>query len=140
MQLAFQLVDAALRRFVGAFNRRVHVHNQMQLAAQVVEHHDFIGHHQQNIRRADLVGRAAVAQALFDVAHGVVAEIAHQATVEPGGQFGQVRGGVKALLVVVHESQRVIDLCLFDHFAVAADFDAVVEDFQNFLLGKPMIE
>ncbi len=105
----------------------------MQLAAQVVEHHDFIGHHQQNIRRADLVGRAAVAQALFDVAHGVVAEIAHQATVEPG-QFGQVRG-VKALLVVVHESQRVIDLCLFDHFAVAADFDAVVEDFQNFLAG-----
>ena len=134
VQLAFQFVDASLGLFIGTIGCWVHMHNQVQLAAQVVEHHDFIGHHQQDVRGADFVGRAAVAQALLDVAHGVVAEIAHQATVEPG-QLGQIRG-VESLLVVVHESQGIIHLCLLDHFAVAADLNAVVKDFQHFLAGQ----
>ena len=110
------------------------MHNQVQLAPQVVEHHNFIGHHQQDIRGADLVGRAAVAQAFLDVAHGVITEVTHQAAIETG-QFRQVRG-VEPLLVVVHENQGVGHFGLFNHLAVAADLNVMVEDFQHFPAGQ----
>src|SRR5690554_3093163 len=134
VQLVFQFVDAGLGLLVGARGGWVRMHNQVQFAAQVVEHHDFVGHHQQDIRGADLVGRAAVAQAFFDVAHGVVAEIAHQAAVE-ARQFRQVRS-VETLLVFIDECQRVVHFRLFDHFAVTAYFNAVVKDLQHFLAGQ----
>ena len=134
MQAVFQFINAGLDLGKGPVNSRIGVDNQVQLAAQVVEHHDFIGHHQQDVRRTDLIGRTALAQALFDIAHGVIAEVAHQAAVKPG-QLVQIRS-VKAHLVRLHEGQRIVHLFGFDNLAAAADLDPMVKHLQHFMAGQ----
>jgi hypothetical protein len=55
------------------------VHHQGQLAGEVVDDGDLFGQQQQDVGRAEGVGLAGLGQARLDVAHGVVAEAAHQA-------------------------------------------------------------
>ncbi len=134
VQAGFQGVDPGLGAIIGLRLSRVGVHDQVQFAAQVVEDHHLIGHHQQDVRGADPVRRAAVFQPLFDVAHGVVAEIADQAAVE-AGQLRQVRG-VEALLEVFDERQGILGLGLFHHLAVAVQFDPLPEHLEYLPAGQ----
>ena len=126
VQAGLQIVNSLECLFVSALLIWVGMDNQVQFAAQIVEHHHVIGHHQQDVGRADLVRRAGVAQALLDVAHGVITEIANQATIE-AGQFLQVRR-VEAGLIVFHEGQWIVDRGFFDHLVVAGNGDGVIMD------------
>ena len=115
-QAALQLVQTGFGaghrvRGVGA-----HVHDQEQAAAQVIEHHHFLGAHQQDVRHPQHVLATRRAQPGLEIAHAVVAEIAHQAAVE-AGQPGHVRGPVLET-VVFDPADRVVAVELLDDGAV----------------------
>ncbi|MCY1280533.1 hypothetical protein D9M70_293200 [compost metagenome] len=93
----------------------------MQLAGQVVEHDHRVRDHQQDVRGAQWVRVRAVGQALLDIAHAVVAEIAHQAAVE-ARQAGDGRHLV-AFLEVFDEGQRVFAVVAFHLDVIDADTD-----------------
>ena len=72
---------------VGGVLDGVGVGPEGQPAGEVVEHHQVVADHQQDVRHAQRVGLGVdvgAAQARLDVADGLVAEVAHQAAVEAG--------------------------------------------------------
>ncbi len=75
--------------------------DDVELACEVVKHHNLVGHQQQDIGRADLVGFLERAQARLDKSHGFVAEVTYQAA----GEARQVRdvGHVVARLEQANE-------------------------------------
>ncbi len=83
----------------------------MQLAGEVIEYHHRVGDHQQDIRRTQRVRVGTVAELTLDVAHTVVAEIAHQSAIEARQPFD--RRNPVALLEGLDEGQRVLDLQAF---------------------------
>ncbi|MNJ30402.1 hypothetical protein D3C77_250000 [compost metagenome] len=105
--------------FVGVFLGWIGQDNGVHLAREVVEYHHGIGNHQQNIRYTQWIGIRALAQTLLHITHAVIAEVAHQATVEPW-QTGDGRHLV-ALFEGLNKGQRVF-------YIVALDLNAVVTD------------
>lgn len=97
--------------FKGVFLRRIGQYDGVHLACQVVEHHHRIGDHQQDVRYTQRIGVRALAQTLLHVAHAVITEIPHQATVE-ARQAGDGRH-VVACLEGLDEGQRVFDIVAF---------------------------
>ena len=55
---------------------RVHIHNQMQFARQVVNHRQFFALQQQDVGAMQFIGRASRLQFFLDVAHHVIAKVA----------------------------------------------------------------
>ena len=116
LERLFQLAQALLGIRVGLGLGRVGVDDQVELAREVVDDRQFLALQQQDVGRAQGIGRAAVLQLLLDVAHRVVAEVARQATAETR-QAGP-QGDLEALLIGGDEVQRVAVMG-FDDLAVA---------------------
>jgi hypothetical protein len=83
--------EALLRALVGAGHLGLGIHDQGQLAGEVVDDGDFFGQQQQDVGRAEGVGLVGLRQLGLDVAHGVVAEAADQAAGRSAA--GRARGG-----------------------------------------------
>ncbi len=105
---------------------RVRQADELHAPAQIVEHHHVLGHHEHHVRRAQRVRRRAVGQALFHIAHAVIAEIAHQTAIE-ARQLVQV-GYPVALLKRFHERQRVVAGEGFHDLAVGGHRDVMAAD------------
>ena len=101
----------------------------MHLAGQVVEHHNGVGNHQQNVRHAQRIRVRAFAQTLLDIAHTVVTEVTDQSTVE-ARQAGDGRH-VVARLEGFNEGQRVFDVMAFGLDAIDGDADVMVMNPQH---------
>ena len=102
-QLRHQFVQPRIGLVVGAHNRRVYVDHDVELALEVVEHHDLVRHREQGIGRADDIGLGHFPQPRLDIADGLVTEIADQ----PAGKAWQscnFGNGVACL-----EAARVIE-------------------------------
>ena len=108
---------------VGILDLGVDVDNHIQLALEVVEHHHFVRHHQQNVRRADLVRLVQRAQARFHETHGLVAEITDQAAgkTRQAGDRRHAIPGLKSANVV----ERVFGVRPLDHPTVLFDGDGI---------------
>jgi hypothetical protein len=115
LQLLLQLAQALLAVRVRLGLAGVGVHDQVQLARQVVDDRQLLALQQQDVGAAQGVGRAALFQLLLDVAHHVVAEVAGQAAAEP--RQARTQGHLEAALVGRDEVQRVA-LGALDHLAV----------------------
>ena len=83
-QLGLQRIEALLGAHQHTLFGRVHMHHQEQRPAQVIEDHHFLGSHQQDIGHAQHILTGRRSQARLEVAHAVVTEVTHQATVETG--------------------------------------------------------
>ncbi|MNH04865.1 hypothetical protein D3C79_641710 [compost metagenome] len=116
-------MQACLALFESLLFSRVDQHDGVHLARQVVEHHHRVGHHQQDIRHAQRVRVGAGAQALFHIAHAVVAEVADQAAVE--ARQARDIGDLVTVLEGFDESQRVFDILAFHLHAILQDADVV---------------
>ena len=97
----------------------------MQLAGKIIDYRQFVGQHQQNIRRPEQVFFLTMLfqfKFLLDVAHRVVAEI----TCQPTGksQCAFYRRGVKALAILFDKRQRVLDEHMLQCLRLAASFGA----------------
>ena len=109
--------------------------HDIQFAGQVVEHHHFIRHHQENIRAADLVRLGAGSEHRLDGAHGVVAEITDQAAGE-AWQVGDDRHLV-ALAKGAHVVERIGRGLALDDLAVVFEAHLVAEDAQDHAARQP---
>ena len=78
LQHVFELLQTLLTKLVSISQCRVDVHQQRQLARQVVNHRQLFGLQQQDIGATQAVGRATVYQFLFNMAHRVVAKVTGQ--------------------------------------------------------------
>ena len=118
-----------LARFGEGFRlARVGVHDQVQLAGQVVDHRQFFGHQQLDLGQAEVVRRRRIRQPRLDVAHRVVAEIAGQAAAE--ARHAGTDGDLVARLESGDEFKRITFGALH-HFIVFQHFDAVAEAAQQ---------
>ena len=121
-QAGAQLRQAGVGLGQRVRHRRVGVDHQVQLAGQVVHHGQLFGQHQQDVGGAYRVGLLRGGQAALHVAHGVVAEVAHQAAGK-ARQAGDGRG-VEALAELFDEGKRVA-LVAFDHLVAVFHLHAV---------------
>ena len=120
-QLGLEFRQARLARSVGIGCGRVHIDHQVQLARQVVDDGQLFALQQQDVGRAQLVGRAAGLQLFLDVAHGVVAKVAGQAAAK--ARHAGLQRHLETLLVLGDEVQRV-GAGGFHHHAIGDDFGA----------------
>ncbi len=118
-----QFIELRHTTCVGVLLRWIDQHDGVHLARQVVEHHDRVRHHQQDIRHAQRVGIRAVGQTLLDIAHTVIAKVAHQPAVETW-QPGDGRH-VVTRLEGFDEVQRVFDIQAFDLDAIMGHADVM---------------
>jgi hypothetical protein len=119
------LLQSRRRRFPGALLRRIGVDNEVCRAGEVVEHEHLVREHEQDVRRPELIRRAARCQAWLHVAHHVVGKKAHQAAVKHG-QGGQ-RRRAQAGLQCFYFTQGVIDLAAVLDGAVVPGLQAPAE-------------
>ncbi|MCY1174479.1 hypothetical protein D9M73_146820 [compost metagenome] len=119
-----QLFQTRAALLEGIFLRRVGQHDGVHLAGEVVEHHDGVGDHQQNVRHTQRIRVRALAQTLLHVTHAVITEVAHQAAVETR-QAGDGRH-VVAGLEGFDEGQRVFHVVAFGLDAVDGHADVMV--------------
>ena len=101
-QLRTQGFQAIARGLIAVGRGRIGIHNQIDFAAQIVHHGQFLREHQQNIGRADAVGLGRLLETvgeMLEMVNGFVAEIAHQAAGEArqAGDFRRVEAGVELL-------------------------------------------
>ena len=89
------------------------MNHERNRATQVVEHHNFFGQHQQNIRGTDVIPSFGWPDAGFYVAHGIVAEVAD----EPTGKTLVCRRGryLETRLVIMNKLEWVFTLVLLDN-------------------------
>ncbi len=123
-QLAQALLGARIRLGLG----RIGIDNQVELARQVVDHGQLFAQHQLDVGQLQVVGRRGLGQARFDVAHGVVAEIAGQTAAE--ARQARAQRDLVALLEGGDEVQRVAFVRL-DHAAIGDDLGAVANRAQQ---------
>ena len=76
------LGERLLGRVQGAGLRSLGERDQLHAARDVVEDHHVRGDHEQDVRRVHVVRRRRVRKPPLHVAHGVVAEVAHQSAEE----------------------------------------------------------
>jgi hypothetical protein len=100
-----QFPEPGLRLLVGAGNAGLGIDDQRQLAREVVDHRNFFGKQQHDVGNSEVVRFLGARQPGFDIADGVVAEAADQATAEARQAGG--RSGTKALHVLADEVERV---------------------------------
>ena len=112
----------------------INIDNQTNRAGQVVEYQHFLGHHQQDIRRPHLVRRSTGLQARLYVTHGVIAEIAHQSTVEDR-QVG-LRCRLVTKLKRLGVGQWIGHLFALGHNTIHPDLCAMVIHFQKRTAGQ----
>ena len=118
LQQRFERAQAFFGIGVGFGLGRVGVHNQVQLARQVVDNGQFLALQQQDVGAAQFVGRAACFQLFLDVAHRVITKITGQTTTKPWQTRRQ--GHLEALLVAGDKVQR-IDATAFHHHTIGDD-------------------
>jgi len=116
-------LQARLALLESLILRRVYQHDGVHLAGQVVEYHDRVRDHQQNVGHAQRVWVRAGPQALFHIAHTVVAEVTDQAAIETW-QAGNV-GDLVAFLERLDKGQRVFDIVAFNLDTVLQDADVI---------------
>src|SRR5438034_11217992 len=78
-QPASQALEPLLRAAKGIRLLGIGVNHEVKLAEHVVDHRELIGDEEQHIRRAERIGLLATQCVRFNVAHRLVAELAHQA-------------------------------------------------------------
>ena len=83
-QLRLQRIQTLCRLLARIPVTGIHMHHQEQGTAQIIEHHHFFGAHQQDIRHAEHILAGGRTQPRLEIAHAVITEVAHQATVETG--------------------------------------------------------
>ena len=114
------VIQTLLGAGIGALHRWVHQGDQVQPPRQVVEHHHILGHQQQDVRVVHRVGIGAARQFGLDVADGVVAEIADQATDEARQTLAGSRHPITGL-ELLNPGQRVRAVQRFDDLAGVLD-------------------
>ncbi len=112
-----ELVETRLSAGIGILFGGIDIHDEVQLRGQVVEHHQFLGQHQQDVRGAEMIGIGVVGQSRLDVADAVVAEIADQTAVE-SRQTVQL-GDAEAGHILLDPAQRIFRFNLLEDFVVA---------------------
>ena len=108
--------------------------DEVDFAAQVVEHGDVEALHVEDVRHAKRVVLRALGEAFFDVADTVVGEIANEAAAER--QVNGQRRGADGGVVIGEPGKRVGELAFFDDGTVAADGEVVVADGGDFARGQ----
>ena len=120
MQALLQAFEQFARTAKGVRLRRVGIVDERKPARQVIDNRQRFDQHEQNVGRADRVRMRfsgfGLRQARFDVAHGVVAEDADQATAKPR-QAGLMRH-LEAGLIGRDIGQRICGFARFDDRAV----------------------
>ena len=103
-----QLGDPRPRIRKGLSGIDVRMHHDIHTACQIVEHHQFVRHHQQDVRSLQRIGFIRIGQARLDIGHRVIAEIAHQAPMETRQvlDIGHPEAGAE----FIHIGQRIHDL------------------------------
>ena len=104
--------------------RRVGIDDEGEPAGQVVEHRQFVGQQQVDVRHAERIGLVPAGfEPVLDIAHHVVAEVADQ----PAGEARQARqiGHPVAVDEVLHEAERVGRLAVLDLDLVTQHADVV---------------
>ncbi|VVN40577.1 hypothetical protein PS634_05389 [Pseudomonas fluorescens] len=122
-QFVHQFIKLLAPMLIGILLCRIDQHDGVHLARQVVEHHNRIGHHQQDIGHAQWIRVRAVGQALLDITHAVITEITDQPAIETR-QTGDGRH-VVARLECFDERQRVFRFVSFDLDAIVGNADAM---------------
>ena len=105
VELCFERSQARSAAGVGIRQSGVRVHDQMQLARQVVNHRKFFALQQQDVRAMQLIRRARGLQLLLDITHHVVAKVTRQAAAKPGQT--RTQRDFKTALVVGNKVQRI---------------------------------
>ena len=118
LEAQLQLGQTRLCLSVSTGLGRVGVHDERELAREVVDDRELLGLQEQDIGHAQIVGRARVHQLFLDVAHRVVTKIARQATTKAGQARAQRH--LEALLVSRHKIQWVAGVG-FHHLAIGHD-------------------
>ena len=108
----------------------VGIHNQIDFAAQVVHHRQFLRQHQENIGRAERVAFCRLLQAVgdvFEMVNALVAEIADQSAGKAGqfGNFGRFEAGVELL-----DNVQRVAFMRFGELVVAVDFGGAAGNFE----------
>ena len=116
VELVRKLVQTRLRRIKGSGFMRVHVDDKGKGAAQIVEHDDLFGHHQKNIRRADIVLALRRSDTGFHVTHGVIAEVSYQSAGK--ALVARCWRDTKARLELIDKFEGIRALMLFSDFAI----------------------
>ncbi|MNZ87010.1 hypothetical protein D3C78_1058560 [compost metagenome] len=129
-----QLFQTRMAVLVSIRLGRIGEDDGVHLAGQVVEHHHGVGNHQQDVRIAQRVRVRALRQALLDVAHAVIAEVADQPAVE-ARQSRQGRYAV-AVLELFDEGQRVFALETLGLDVVDLDARTAAMDTQHGAAGQ----
>ncbi len=114
-QPLLQLSQTRLGLCISIGLRRVGVHDEGELAREVINHRQLFGLQQQDVGHAQIIGRARVHEFLFDMAHGVVTKVACQAAAKTWQSLTQRH--FETLLVVGHKIERVACVS-FDHHAI----------------------
>ena len=119
LELFFQVAQPLFRAHVGLGRGGVGVDDQVELARQVVDDSQLFALQQQDIWRAQGVGRAGFFEFFLDVTHRVIAKIARQTAAKT--RQTRAQGHFETLLILLNEVQRVAHGG-FCHFTVAQHF------------------
>ena len=120
MQHRAQVLESLLRARVGLGLRWIRVHNQVELAGQVVDDGQFFGQQKLDVGHIQVVRRRRVLQLVLDLAHGVITEIACQAAAEARHAWAERH--LVARLEFSDEIERIVGYA-FDDFAMANHFN-----------------
>ena len=112
-----QLLQALARPGVSARLPRIGIHDEIELAEHVIDDRELVGDEQQHVGRAERIGLFRAEGSRFDVAHGLVGEIAHQAAAE--AQRGRQGRGALALEPRARVFERVALVLLQAHVGTA---------------------
>ncbi len=115
------------------------MHDQVQAALEVVEDGDFLGEHQQDVGRAELVALVPLCQPRLDIADRLEAEIADQAT----GEIRQLRQPWHVVLQAqpFDLAQRIVQVTPFDDLSgIPRSSSSWPRRRYTRRAGRPMIE
>ena len=133
-QLRHQFIETRLCAVPGIRLAGIHVHNHLQLAGQVVEHHDVVRHHKQDVGRLQRVGFVHALQFAFHVADRVVAEVADQAARKTRHTIDF--GDTQTPLEIFYPLQRIAAVQRFAALAVSPDLDTLAVNAHHLPAGQ----
>ena len=129
------MIEARLRAIPRIRLAGIHVHDHLQLARQVVEHHDVVRHHKQDVGGLQRVGFVHALQLAFHVADRVVAEIADQAARK--SRHTVDFGDTQTPLEIFYPLQRIPAVQCFIALPVGPDLDTLAVNAHHLPAGQP---
>ena len=129
-----ELTEPLISRFPGVFRSRINMNDDKQSTREIIKHHHFLGHHQQNVRRINGIRNRIAPQVRLNILHRLIAKKAHQTTTK-SRQVWDFRH-LETCLIFTDRFHRIRYPALFDDTIIFDQGEFMVLDLQPIRAGK----